>query len=251
MDITPRRRRVIFSATALLLAAGVASTALQFHAEAERSNASHPVTVAPLTAPPESAPGKGPGAASTAATPAPAEPGATTSDNPKGSTQPAVPAPGSPAPDVSASGLSVVELAAVEQPVAAPVAFDHPVALASSVEARLGQLEAVDGQAAGIGEVSGPAVRFTVTLANKSSTDMSTNNVVVTANAGSDETPVLQLSGPGATSFTATIPAGQEASATFVFLVPPDLRDQVRIFVNYEAKSPIAAFAGTAPGVKS
>jgi hypothetical protein len=147
--------------------------------------------------------------------------------------------------------MSIAELGEIKQPVSAAAALDQPVAIDPSVEAHLGPLESVDGQAEGIGEVSGPAVRFLVTMTNKSGKDLPTNNTVVTANAGPDETPVLQLSGPGATSFPAVIPAGQEASATFVFLVPPELRGQVRIFVNYEASSPIAAFAGTAPGVKS
>lgn len=246
----PRRRKVIFSATALLLAAGVTTAALQLNAEAERNNASQPVTIASQATSEASAPVQGPGAP-TATSPTPPEPGAATLDNPAESPQPAASAPGSPAPEGAVSGMSVAELAEVEQPVSTAVALDEPAALDSGVEAHLGELEAVDGQAAGVGEVSGPAVRFAVTLTNKSGKDLPTNNTVVTANAGPDETPVLQLSGPGATSLPATIPAGQEASATFVFLVPPELRTQVRIFVNYEASSPIVAFSGTAPGVMS
>jgi hypothetical protein len=147
--------------------------------------------------------------------------------------------------------MSAEALAEIEQPVSGAVALDERVAIGSKVEAHLGQLEAVDGEAAGVGEVSGPAIRFTVTIANRSGQDLPTNNTVVTANAGPEETPALQLSGPGATSLPATIAAGQEASASYVFLIPPELRNQIRIFVNYEASSPIAAFAGTAPGVKS
>ncbi|WP_354350934.1 hypothetical protein [Pseudarthrobacter sp. PvP090] len=147
--------------------------------------------------------------------------------------------------------MSDEALAEVKQAVTVAAGLDTPVAADSGVEAHLSQLEAVDGEAAGIGEVAGPAVRFTVTLANRSGHDLPTSNTVVTANAGPEETPALQLSGPGASNFPPMIPAGQEASGTYVFLVPPELRNQIRIFVNYQASSPIAAFAGTAPGVKN
>jgi hypothetical protein len=228
-----KKRTIFFSATALLLAAGVAF-ALQLNAAAEGGNASQPVAVT-------SEPGSK----------TPAEPGGTPSDSPAEAPQPAAPASGSTAPEGTLSGMSAEALAEIEQPVSGAVALDERVAIGSKVEAHLGQLEAVDGEAAGVGEVSGPAIRFTVTIANRSGQDLPTNNTVVTANAGPEETPALQLSGPGATSLPATIAAGQEASASYVFLIPPELRNQIRIFVNYEASSPIAAFAGTAPGVKS
>ncbi|MGY2743221.1 hypothetical protein [Arthrobacter sp. UYCu723] len=252
MAVTPPRKRhtIIVSAAALLLAAGVTTAALQLNAEAEGSHAAQPVTITPEAGSKASESIQGPGAAATAATPAPAEAGAATSERPADSAQPAAPVPAPAAPEGAVAGMSVVELAEIKQPVSA-AALDEPIAIGPRVEAHLGQLEAVDGEAAGVGEVSGPAVRFVVTLTNRTGQDLPTNNTVVTANAGPDERPALQLSGPGATSLPAVIPAGQEISANFVFLIPPELRNQVRIFVNYEASSPIAAFAGTAPGAKS
>lgn len=117
----------------------------------------------------------------------------------------------------------------------------------SGVTATVSNIEAVDGKAQGPGEISGPAVRFTVTLNNAGTTAVDGNAVIVNVDSGKDHVPALVLSGPGAVNFPATVGPGEKASGTYVFLVPNDQRDDVRIFFNYKVSSPIAAFEGAVP----
>ncbi len=115
------------------------------------------------------------------------------------------------------------------------------------VTATVSSIEAVDGKAQGPGEISGPAVRFTVTLNNGGTNALDGNAVVVNVDSGPDHIPALVLSGPGAVNFPSSIEPGNKASGTYVFLIPNNQRDDVRIFFNYKVSSPIAAFEGAVP----
>lgn len=141
----------------------------------------------------------------------------------------------------------VAELAEVSQPVSEPVELDETATLTKGLSAEVTDLEAVDGEAEGIGEVAGPAVRFTITLANNTDKPISTDSTVVNVEAGPDAIPALQLSGPGGTSFPNVIEPGESGSATLIFNLPPDLREDVRIYLNHQADLPIAAFTGAVP----
>ncbi|WP_449372176.1 hypothetical protein [Arthrobacter psychrolactophilus] len=121
------------------------------------------------------------------------------------------------------------------------------MAVATGVSAEISAVEAVQGVAEGPGEVSGPSLRFMVTITNDTDESIDTSNVVVNVNAGAEDIPAITLSGPGITSFPGSIPAHTNSSAVYVFLVPNDQRDQVRIFVNYQVNSTIAAFEFVAP----
>ncbi|MGO4805837.1 hypothetical protein AB4089_11985 [Arthrobacter sp. 2MCAF15] len=160
------------------------------------------------------------------------------------------PAPGEPAvPGPATSdltGRSEAELAASPQLVSAPVALGGAAALQPGVTATVAGIEAVTGEATGPGEIAGPAIRFTVSVRNQSGQTVPLADAFVNVEAGADKLPALQLSGPGATKFPASAAAGATVSAVYVFLVPPDQRDQVHIYLNYQATSPILAFVGAA-----
>lgn len=114
----------------------------------------------------------------------------------------------------------------------------------------VGKIEAVAGEGQGPGQIDGPAIRFTVTLINNGSTTILTDKVVVNVESGTDSVPAIELSAPGAASFPeATVP-GETTSGTFVFLLPDEQRDQVRLFFNYQVSSPIVAFEGAVPKVQ-
>lgn len=160
---------------------------------------------------------------------------------------PPAPEPGvlgaAPAPASS----SDLQLANVDQPVAAPVPLNDTVSIQDGVTAEITRLESVQGQAQKAGEVAGPSLRFTVTIHNGTARPISTADVVVNVNAGPEELPAITLSGPDVTSFPATVAPGESGSSTYVFLVPVDQRDRVQVLVNYQVGSPIAAFEGAAP----
>jgi len=128
-----------------------------------------------------------------------------------------------------------------------PVAGDAPVEIVSGVTVSLGALEAVDGEANAPGETAGPAVRFTVTIVNDSDASIDLSTVVVTAYSGADRVPAEPLTEPGAVPFESEVAAGDTATATFVYTVPVEQRDDVTIIVDYQAGVPAAVFQVTAP----
>ena len=144
----------------------------------------------------------------------------------------------------AAAAKSEEELAATPQSTAAPVPINAPATLQPGVTATVAGLEAVAGEASGPGEVAGPAIRFTVTVQNQSAQPVSLERALVHVDGGADKAPALQLSGPGAASFPASVDAGATASAVFVFLLPVDQRDPIDIYLNHQVASPIAAFSG-------
>jgi hypothetical protein len=70
---------------------------------------------------------------------------------------------------------------------------------------------------------------------------------VVNLTFGADNTPATGLSGPGAASLPQEVAAGQTASGVYVFNVPSDQRDLVRVWVDYRLGLPVVVFEGAAP----
>lgn len=153
-----------------------------------------------------------------------------------------VPTPGSPS-----GALDEVEAAKVEQPVAPSVGLDVPAVLAPGVQARVSDVEAIQGEARGFGELSGPAVRFRVSVENTTDKPVSLDHVVVDVSAGASDTPALVLSGPGVEVFPPSVEPGGRASAVYVYLVPNEDRNRVRVLFNLRVDVPIAAFEGLVP----
>lgn len=135
-------------------------------------------------------------------------------------------------------------LAAVAQPIAAPVPLDKVVTVEPGLDVKVSNFAAVDGVAQGVGEIAGPSIQFTVVVVNNSGKALQSNNIAVTVEYGTDKSPAVQLSGPGTAAFPAVIADKQTATAAFVFNVPLDQRQQVRILTSLNASSPIAAFEG-------
>jgi hypothetical protein len=151
-----------------------------------------------------------------------------------------------PAP-VDRKGKSDQELATIAQPVAAAVDLMSRKAVKGGVSATITEMTAVQGVAAGIGEVAGPAIRFKVTVFNDTAEALPLDRAVVDISYGNDEQPATPLSGPDPTAFPASVAPGESGLGVFIFAVPLDARDKVRIHFNLEAETPIATFAGTAP----
>lgn len=162
----------------------------------------------------------------------------------------ATPAPGpveeAPAPSIGKDA----DLATVEQPVSKPVPLEDSSTIVAGLSATVKDLTAVDGTAQGIGEIAGPAIRFSVVIENKTAKELSTASTVVTVDYGGAQIPAAPLSGPDVADFPAAVGPGKSVTGTFVFNVPNDQRGQVRILVNYQASVPVAAFEGAAPSNK-
>jgi hypothetical protein len=144
-----------------------------------------------------------------------------------------------PAPSASASANPSTP--------APPVAIDKPATISPGLTAQITKLESVQGEAKTPGEVAGPAVRMTVTISNTTSAAASLATTVVTAYYGADQTPALELSAPGGSPLPAEVAAGTTVTGVYIFTVPTDKRNDVRIEVDYSVTVQPLVFEGPAP----
>lgn len=156
-------------------------------------------------------------------------------------------APDQPAPDAAPEGPEDPGLANQDLTVAEPVAIDGGSSEAGGLDIRVAAMEAVDGVAIGIGEIAGPSVRFTVSVANGSDEPVDLSNAVLTVEAGPDRLPCTELSGPGTSPFPAEAKPGETATGIYVFLIPAESRNDVTVYLNYSVDASVAAFRGTVP----
>jgi hypothetical protein len=132
-------------------------------------------------------------------------------------------------------------------PAEAPaVGLDATAQPVPGVDVTIGDLRAVEGVADGPGEVAGPALSFSVTVANGTDAPVSLAAAVVTVASGADLLPADPLR-TGTEPLPAEVPAGGSATATYVFTVPAERRDDVRISFDQLAGVPAVVFAGQAP----
>jgi len=118
---------------------------------------------------------------------------------------------------------------------------------AGDVSVALSQIEAVDGEAEGPGEIAGPSIRFTVTFTNDGDEAYSLAGVVTNIYYGEDQIPAIALRGPGGETLPEEVEAGGTATGTFIYNVPEEERGIVRITVDYEAAEPAVVFEGAGP----
>jgi hypothetical protein len=163
--------------------------------------------------------------------------------------EPTKEAGGEPADNTRAGSLAVAkdaERAATPKPVARAVQLEETAKVAGGV-ATISKIEAIEAKAEGIGQIAGPAIRFVVEVQNTSAQELKLDTAEITVEAGAQKLPAIRLDGSGTTLFPQGVSAGKSASGTFVFLVPEDQRDQVRIYLNYAASESVVAFEGAAP----
>ncbi|TFD69791.1 hypothetical protein [Cryobacterium ruanii] len=157
----------------------------------------------------------------------------------------------SPTPTAPPTVAAPSPTEAAEEP--APPAAQAPVPLTESAAAvpgvvfGVGALEAVDGVARGPGEVGGPSLRFTVTVRNDTPDTVPLTSTVVNLFFGAEQSPATELTASGGAPFPSSVAPGATQQGVFVFAVPSDLRDQVRIAVDYSVGVPIVLFEGAAP----
>lgn len=117
---------------------------------------------------------------------------------------------------------------------------------AGGVSVKLGSIASVTGEGSGIGEISGPAIRFTVTFTNGSAKTIPLSSVVTSVTSGSDDAPANELVS-ARKDFPAALAAGKSATATYTFTLAKADRADVRILVDYYVGVPITVFQGSAP----
>jgi hypothetical protein len=129
----------------------------------------------------------------------------------------------------------------------APVPIDQPAAILPGVTAAITKLEAVDGEARAPGEVSAPSIRVTVEVTNSTEDTVDLTTTVVTAYFQPDQTPALELGEPGSSPMPASVAPGQAATGVYIFTIPSERRQNVRIIVDYAVDVPALVFEGGVP----
>lgn len=125
--------------------------------------------------------------------------------------------------------------------------IDQSGAPAPGVTLALTSLTAIDGTADEPGEVAGPALEIVVSVTNNTGAAISLQSVVVNADYGTDRKPAGELNEQGKLPLSGNVAPGATAEGTYVFTVPTDQRDLVRISVFTSVDSPTVVFEGAAP----
>ncbi len=222
-DTSPGSRgRLLVIAAVIVGALAIAAWALLTPADT-RSTAEAPAETAPATSPGADAPASRAGDPPTVM--------------PDGSAIPS-PSPGSP-PEIGEG--RVEETTPV--PVRSPVPLDEAADFGTGLTVELADIAPVQGVARTSGEVAGPAVEVTVQAVNDSSDAVPLDGVVVFLSYGTDRIPASAFS-QGTTPLAGTLAGGSSATGTYVFAVPEDQRDDVRIEISYTGEAPTVAFTG-------
>jgi hypothetical protein len=148
-------------------------------------------------------------------------------------------------------GQTAPGLAPSPEPAPKPVEtpLQKEAVLGNGVSAKVVSVESVEGVARLPGEVSGPALRFTLKVTNDTKKDVDLGTAVVTAYYGPEDTPAGDLREPGGTSLPQTLGAGKSVEGVYIFRVPLDQRDQVRLDFSYSVDVPTVIFEGAVSDV--
>lgn len=171
------------------------------------------------------------------------EPAATSSAAPvptaAPTTEPAQPTPApepGPAPE-GAEGLP---------PSLPPVPLDGTATAEDGTAVTVTAVEAIDGSGVGAGNVGGPALRVSLRIENGSAEPLALDPVVVDLFHTGGATPGSPLDDPSRRAFSGTLAPGASAEGAYVFSVPENGRDGVRVSVAYRPGSPFLVFQGSA-----
>lgn len=129
---------------------------------------------------------------------------------------------------------------------APPVELEETGDFGTGVKLEIVEINAVEGKARGPGEISGPALQLVLEATNDSDKGVWLEGMVIALDHGPDHTPAIGLSEPGTDPFEGRLAAGGTARATYVFKVPVEERDQVRVVASYTGKAPTLVFRGDA-----
>lgn len=160
-------------------------------------------------------------------------------------TQVPVPSPSVPAPTATGSPTTVP--ARTVETTEAPL--DERKDLGNGVAVQVTDVEPVKGEARGPGEVAGDALRIRLKVLNRTKRPVSMEMAVVNLYYGPDAAPASGLSGPGAVPLPSSIPPGSSGTGRYVYNVPQDGRDTIKVEFSYTTAAPTVVFTGK-PGVR-
>lgn len=125
-----------------------------------------------------------------------------------------------------------------------PVPLKSP-AVAGQLTARISRVQAIEAEARGPGEISGPAIAVTVSVQNRSARPVDLGATVVTLE---DETgaPGGEILGPPARPLAGQLAAGKSIKGIYVFTVGRERREPVIVSVTLGTRLAPLVFRGNA-----
>lgn len=150
---------------------------------------------------------------------------------------------GSTATATPSSGSSV--LPSQRKPQRVP--FTATAQPARGVGLAITKVESVEGVARIRGEVSGPALRLTVTVTNHTSAPVSISAALTNLYYGPDKTPANAIMHPGSKAFPSSVPAHGSATGVVLYTVPKSDRSDVVLEVVLDNALRTVQFDGGCP----
>jgi hypothetical protein len=125
-----------------------------------------------------------------------------------------------------------------------PVPLDKTGDFGTGLSVGLEDIKSVKGAAKAPGEIAGPALKITLQATNDSKKAISLDTVTVAVSYGEDRSPAVELS-DGRRPFSGKLGAGDSEKGVYIYTVPTDERDDVRVEVSYTGEAPTVAFEGS------
>ena len=127
--------------------------------------------------------------------------------------------------------------------VASTAEVSHDVKTPGGLTAKVASVESYTATATRPGEVSGPAVKVTLTLVNSTGSDFPVSTATVNAYYGSASTPADPVQGDAsAKPFSGTLKPGASATAVYVFTVPAADAGDVTLTLSDQAGAQLVVF---------
>ena len=123
------------------------------------------------------------------------------------------------------------------------VPLDEPAELDSGLSLRLRDITPVTAAAQVPGEVGGPALKVTIEARNRTAKAIAVDRLVVFVTYGKDRTPASALS-KGAKPLAGSVRSRASRDGSYIFTVPRDERELVRVEVSSSGKAATVAFEG-------
>jgi hypothetical protein len=126
-----------------------------------------------------------------------------------------------------------------------PIPLDGTAGFGTGLTVQISDIDSVKGVATAPGEIAGPALKISVVADNSSKKAIDLRSVVVFVTYSKKQTPAIKLSA-GTRPLEGRLPADARRKGTYVFNVPRDERDLIRVEVSYSGKAPTVSFEGPA-----
>lgn len=127
----------------------------------------------------------------------------------------------------------------------APVSMRSTAEFGNGVVAKVAAVTPVDIEAKLPGETSGPGVKVTVELSNGSDGPIDLSNVTADLIDAEGESMVRVDSDARHSEFASPVSPGAASSATYLFRIAPEHRNDVFLTIKYSTPTPTVIFAGS------